>query len=76
MSYEAIGRRMLWKCQVRRERQRLQLSLRALSQEIGISIAALSVIEHGGTPTLWNAYKLSARLGVAIESLWTPKGKL
>jgi transcriptional regulator with XRE-family HTH domain len=58
---------------LRRLRRRRKLGLRELARASGVSTSTLSIAENGHTPTLENAAKIAAALGVSVYHIWGPK---
>jgi transcriptional regulator with XRE-family HTH domain len=58
---------------LRRLRRRRKLGLRELARASGVSTSTLSIAENGHTPTLENAAKIAAALGVSVYHIWEPK---
>lgn len=44
-----------------------------LAEKSGVSKSTLSVAESGHTPTLENAAKIAAALGVSVYQIWDPR---
>jgi DNA-binding XRE family transcriptional regulator len=58
---------------LRRLRRQRKLGLRELARASGVSTSTLSIAENGHTPTLVNAAKIAAALGVSVYQIWKPK---
>jgi transcriptional regulator with XRE-family HTH domain len=55
---------------IRRERERLGLSLRELARRVGVSASMLSQVETGRTrPSVSTIYAIAAELGLSIDAL-------
>ncbi len=59
-----------WVCRLRDERKRLGLTLREVSERVGMWLGTLADIERGSEPALTTARKLAAFYGMSVESLW------
>jgi transcriptional regulator with XRE-family HTH domain len=57
---------------IRNLRLKRHWALDDLAKASGVSKSTLSVTESGHTPTLENAAKISAALGVSIYQIWKP----
>lgn len=60
-------------CHCRELRNSMNLSMRDVAEEIGITIAGYHAIEHGGNVTMEYAFKIAAFYGKRIDELWTSK---
>lgn len=62
----------VWQCTVRDERERLRLSIRDVSEAVGLCTTAVWQIERGSDPQLTTAWKLAEFFGKPIAELWQP----
>lgn len=60
----------VWRCTIVERRKKLGLTIRDIGKAVGITDAAVSVIERGQDPMLTTARKLAAFFGVTVEELW------
>jgi transcriptional regulator with XRE-family HTH domain len=66
----------VWQCAVRRERERLRLSLDEVSEAVGMSKCGLWQVERGSDPMLTTAWKLAHFFGFPIADLWKPESEV
>lgn len=59
------------RCRCREIRERLDLSLRDVSNAVGISITGIHALERGNDTQVTTALKLAEFYGVDISRLWT-----
>lgn len=64
------GRKCVWHCTIRERRRALNLTIRDIANDVGLTTSAISVIERGSDPQLSTASKLAAFFGVSIQDLW------
>ena len=60
-------------CHARKFRNALNLSIRDVAGEIGMTQAGYHAIEHGGNVTMEYAFKICAFYGKNLTELWEPK---
>lgn len=68
----AVARRKQGPVSVRKLRLEHRWRLRDLAEISGVSKATLFHVEAGHTPTLENAVKIAAALGVSVYQIWGP----
>lgn len=60
----------VWRCTIIERRKALGLTIREIGEAVGMTNAAISVIERGQDPLLTTAKKLADFFGVSISELW------
>lgn len=70
MPNKKSNRPEVWQCSLGSYRKKRKMSLRDLSREVGVSIAALHAIEHGADPQLTTARKIAEFFRVRESKLW------
>lgn len=64
-------RKKTWKkCQLRKLRESLRLSLSDVAQAVGYGVTTIHQLEHGTDPMLTTAKKLATFFGVSVDAIW------
>jgi DNA-binding XRE family transcriptional regulator len=70
MNRGGSGRKLVWNCKLHEMRDRLNLTLRDIESQTGVSSANLSTIEYGTDPQLTTAVAIADFFGVSVAEMW------
>lgn len=65
-----VPRKIVWVTSIREYREGLNLSIRDVAKELGLSLSGYWCMELGAEVTLTNVLKISTFFGVPIPKLW------
>lgn len=70
MNRGGSGRKLVWKCRLHEMRDKLNLTLRDIEAQTGVSSANLSTIEYGTDLQLTTAVAIAEFFGVSVAEMW------